>query len=262
MRARCWGKAMIGLLLGLLQAPAAGSADVIRLRADAWCPFNCEPAARQPGYMVEILAEVFRAAGHEIDYRTLNWSRSIEETRRGLYEAVLGAVPDEAPDFLFSQPLGVTQDVYAMRRGERLASTGDPFAGRVVGGVAGYGYSGPIADFIAAHGQDPSRVQLLAGDDALIRNLRKLAAGRVDVIVDDRNRVQSTIGTLGLADRIEIVWRSAAEPVYVAFSPAAPKAALYKRLVDEGVQRLRASGRLAELLRRYNLTDWAGAEIQ
>ena len=32
----------------------AATAETVTLRADVWCPFNCEPDAASPGYMIEI----------------------------------------------------------------------------------------------------------------------------------------------------------------------------------------------------------------
>jgi len=45
---------IIALLLSLfLISPAI--ADTITIRADVWCPYNCEPDSEKPGYMIEIV---------------------------------------------------------------------------------------------------------------------------------------------------------------------------------------------------------------
>lgn len=247
----------LALLAAAALAAAPARADVIRLRADLWCPYNCQPGTDRPGYMVEIATEVFAAAGHGVEYRTMNWVRSLEEARRGTVDGVIGANAVEAEGFVLPVPLGRAQDAYAMRRGSRFdPEVTDPFQGIVIGAIRGYVYGGRLTDHIRAHGEDPTRVQLLAGDDALEKNLRKLVAGRVDLVPDDSNWLRLVIHDLGLADAIQIVHED--EPIlqYIAFSPANPKSPVYASLLSEGVARLRASGRLRAILDRYGLEDW------
>ena len=33
-------------------------ADEISLRADLWCPYTCDPQAKNPGFMIEIAKEI------------------------------------------------------------------------------------------------------------------------------------------------------------------------------------------------------------
>jgi polar amino acid transport system substrate-binding protein len=250
------------LLLGTaLVLPAGGGAsgDTITLRSDEWCPYNCAPDSDRPGYMIEIAREVFGRAGHTVDYRTLgSWVRAIEEVRAGRSTALVGATPDEVPDFVFPrEALGANSDGFAVRRGVPFRYGGpDSFEGLTVGAIQGYGYVGALGEYVETHAHDPSKVQLIAGDDALERNLRKLTAGRVDLVVDDVYALRLAIHELGLDDEVEIADRDPPDPVYIAFSPAVPEAEAYAALLDRGVAELRASGRLAEILVRYGLSDW------
>ncbi len=49
----------------------------------------------------------------------------------------------------------------------------------------------------------------------------------------------------------------APEPVFIAFSPANPRAKEYARILDEGMKKLRSSGRLEKILGKYGIKDWA-----
>ena len=55
-------------------------ADVITLRADEWCPYNCQPKSQNPGFIIEIAETVFKKAGHTIDYQVMPWARPRSET--------------------------------------------------------------------------------------------------------------------------------------------------------------------------------------
>ena len=230
---------------------------MITLRADEWCPYNCDPSSDRPGYMIEIATEIFEAAGHSVDYRILNWSRSLEETRRGRYSAVVGAIPEEVPDFVLSGVLGLSTDGLAVRAGTAIdLSRPNPFNGLILAAISDYGYGEPPAAYISANADDPLKVQIIAGDDALERNLRKLMAGRVDIVVDDMYVLAQLLAERGIQQDVDIIVANQPNPVFIAFSPADPRAGEFAEILAEGTQRLRTSGRLDEILARYGLSDW------
>lgn len=255
----------VPLVLGLAAlalpfiVPGAAAAT-IRLRADAYCPTNCAPDAARPGYVVEIAREVFERAGHRVDYDVLAWQRAIADTEAGLFEGVIGAGPGEVPGFVLgAEPIGVWQLGVAVRPGQDISlDPSAPFENLVVGAVEGYGYGEDwIEDYVAAHGDDPSRVQLLSGAAALSTNLRKLAAGRVDCVPDSVGVLRYHTHELRLDGQIEVMPASQERSeVFVAFSPKNPRSQEWAALLDRGVRELRASGRLREILQAYGLEDW------
>jgi polar amino acid transport system substrate-binding protein len=247
--------AVVPLLLGVA---AAARADTVALRADEWCPYNCAPDHDKPGYAVELAREAFAAAGHTVDYQVLGWSRSIEDARAGRYAGIIGAIPDDAPDFIFpSEPIGASMEGYAVRKGTAFRyRDAESFAGKVLGSIAGYAFGGAVGEYIEAHKDDRSRVQLVSGDDALAQNLRKLVAGRVDVVVDDANVLANAIAELDLGEQVVVADAGKPGPIYIAFSPALPKGKENAAILDRGIAALRRSGRLDLILARYGLKDW------
>jgi polar amino acid transport system substrate-binding protein len=250
--------AVVAAITALASSAAPARAETITLRGDEWCPYNCVPGSERPGYAVEVAREVFAQAGHEVDYQTLGWARSVADARAGLYAAVIGAIPADAPDFVFPrEPIGGSAPGYAVRTGTAFRYEGpSSFAGMVLGAISGYAYDGELGAYVEAHKDDRARVQLASGDDALAQNLKKLAAGRVDVLVDDANVLRGTIAELGLGDRVVVADEGEPVLIYIAFSPAVPGAEERAATLSEGVARMRASGRLAAILARYGLRDW------
>lgn len=250
------GSLLLAISFGLALPLAPAAADVIELRADHWCPYNCEPDSERPGYMIELAREALAPFGHEVRYETLNWLRSIDKARRGEVQGIVGAIPEEAPDFVFGPPLGPLADGIVTREGEEIDPGAEgAFKGLRIGAIRGYEYYGPLANYIEAHEDDRARVQFTHGDDALAKNLRKLAAGRLDVVVEDLNVIRHGVA----ADRLKgLSVRSldVPEPGYVAFSPANPKSERYAREMTEGLSRLRESGRLIEIMDAYGLPVW------
>jgi polar amino acid transport system substrate-binding protein len=206
---------------------------------------------------VEIAQAVFGPAGYHVDYQEVNWARCVEDARAGRFSGIIGAIPSDAPDFTFpALAIGISGDAYAVRKGDRFRFTGAPsLQGRVLGVIRSYSFNGPIGAYIAAHENDGSKIEFVSGDGALAKNLDKLVAGRVDVVLDDRNVMLNQIEQLGLNDRVTVVDGDNVAPVFIAFSPRAPEPVKLAHLLDDGIARLRASGRLAAILARYHMQD-------
>jgi polar amino acid transport system substrate-binding protein len=244
-------------ILGLWLAwSSAASCTVISLCADVWCPYNCKPGSARPGLAVEIAQAVFGQAGYTVDYEEVNWARCIEDARAGRFTGIIGAIPTDAPDFTFPKShIGISGDAYAVRRGDVFKFDGAAsLKGRVLGVIRSYSFNGPIGAYIAAHATD-GRVEFVSGDGALTKNLDKLVAGRVDVVLDDRNVMLNAIEELGLKDRITVTEGLNDAPIYIAFSPRSGQPAKLAQLLDEGMAKLRVSGRLAAILARYHIAD-------
>ncbi|MDN3718985.1 transporter substrate-binding domain-containing protein [Roseibium salinum] len=78
--------------------------------ADSWCPVNCAPGSERPGYMVEIVEAILEPKGYDVRYVNVNWSRALLYARSGRFDAVLGALKGDAPDFVFpAEPQGETE---------------------------------------------------------------------------------------------------------------------------------------------------------
>lgn len=251
---RCLALALVAV--AAMMAPAR--ADVITLRADEWCPYNCAEGAERPGYAVEIAREVFARAGHAVDYRTEAWPRALAECRKGVVTAVVGAARNEVPDFVFPhQPIAVADTSFVVRKGHRWRYAGPASLAEVkLGGILGYSYDGIMGDYVRAHAGDRARIDLVGGDAALEMNLRKLIAGRIDATMDARPVLAYKLREMGLADQVEFVGSIDPTENFIAFSPVHPKSRDYAAILDSGIVELRASGRLQQILDRYGVPDW------
>ena len=62
-------KRMLATLTVLMVGCGIGWAqEVGTLRADSWYPYNGDPKAENPGYMVEVARLAFAKAGYQLDY--------------------------------------------------------------------------------------------------------------------------------------------------------------------------------------------------
>jgi len=233
---------------------------IITLRADPSCPSNCDPDSDYPGYDVELAKVIFGAAGYEVDYRLLSWSRTLVEVRNNTIDGFVAGIKDDAPDFIFpEEPGGVLVNTFAARKGSNWKWTGpDSLKGKVFGYIPDYQYFPELKSYIEAHVNDPKLVQGVAMMNATELNLRKLAVGRIDLTCDDMSVLQYEINRLKLNDQLEVITPGVGAPVpnYIAFGPNNPRAHKLARLWDDGIRRLRKSGELKQILDRYGIKDW------
>ncbi len=239
--------------LFMLGAPA--SADVIDLRADAWCPFNCDPDSDRPGYMVEVAQEALALYGHEVRYSSMTWSRSLSQALSGEITGVIGTDQDESPDLILGPPMGNYQEAIVFRAGEAQSiETAEDLEGIRIGAILDYDYNAVIAAYVAENARNPERVQMIGGDDPLKRNLLKLTTGRIDMAIDEYSVVSYMIDQLSLQDELEVLHYGEATELHIGFSPALEASPLYAQQLADGLKQLKASGRYGEILARYGLS--------
>ena len=246
----------VATLLAVLLSPLA-SADTIRLRADAWFPVNGDPDAAQPGFGIEALRAVWQEAGHELDYRLMSWGRSLEAVRNGSADCVIGAYKEDAPDLRFpSQELGRDGvGIYVRAADEWHYSGVESLGRRTVGVISEYSY-GEELDAWLANSANATRIQMAYGSDALEGNIRKLLAGRVDVLFEPPMIMNTALRKLDMARFVRLSGEGKPPtPFYIACSASNPKVPEWLRQFDEGMVGLKQSGQWRTLLESYGLAE-------
>ncbi|MCK4875694.1 MAG: transporter substrate-binding domain-containing protein, partial [Sulfurimonas sp.] len=79
------------------------SAKTITIASDMWCPYNCSPKSKQPGYIIEVAKAVFEPLGYKVIYKLMPWSRALKMTEYGKINAVAGALKSDAPSFIYTK---------------------------------------------------------------------------------------------------------------------------------------------------------------
>ena len=241
--------------------PVSGLADEITIAADEWCPYNCTPGTATPGFMIEIAEKVFQKAGHTVKYDIVAWDQALEATREGKINAVAGAAKEDAPDFVFPRnAIGKVSNNFFTRKDSSWTYAGiGSLKGVKVGITDGYVYE-PELDKYFADNKDTPAVYAASGDLPLEKLVEKLMNGEIDVVVEDRSVFTYFFTSRGIIDMLaqcrDAGPTGPADELYIAFSPANPKSEAYARTLSDGVDALRKSGELKELLAKYGDRDW------
>ncbi|MBA5636124.1 transporter substrate-binding domain-containing protein [Duganella sp. LX20W] len=241
MRRRTWRLwlSCIALLL-----PAAARADALVIAINDWCPYSCSAEGSHRGILVDIVNDIFTAAGSPPHFVQLPFARALSSVRSGQAQAIVGVTHAVAPDLQYpDEPIITTQFCFFTRPEStwRYTSGGELGAVRV-----GVGSGKKFPPGVERALQDATRVP--GGTDLIWRMVRMLDIGRLDAVLEEHRTLP-----LELAQRGHAPLRNAgcidSNNEYVAFQPGSA----YARIFSEGMRNLRKSGRMAQIYAQYGV---------
>ncbi|MFK7826587.1 MAG: substrate-binding periplasmic protein [Oligoflexales bacterium] len=243
--------------------PIEAHEKLVKLRADEWCPYNCVPGSKKPGFMVEIAQRSFQISAkndYKIDYQTLNWARSLEFVKSGKIEGVIGAIESEAKGLTIPKiSLGQFKPVFIVNSKTKWRFTNMADLGKnklMLGLIKDYDYDDRIVSFIKKF---PKRVEFTHGDTPLRQLINMLNHNRVQIIVEDEAVFNHMVNQLGedskkftVAGQVSIP-----KPLFIAFTAKnKSESALFANILTNGMKKLRETGEMNKILGKYGLKDW------
>jgi polar amino acid transport system substrate-binding protein len=244
------------IVLGFLLIPSLAFAEKIKLCADMWMPFNGCPTAEKPGYVVEVVREIFKASDIEVDYSNMAWADALKAATEGGIDGVIGANSEEAKPFVVpTEPVGKPDTALFVHKSDTADLNGSqPYSRFRIGVCDGYSYWPTLDKYLA---QKPKNVRVFSGEAPLKDAIDAMEKDEIDAIPENRPVFIWALKEKGLspaAFRTAFVFDG--DPIFVAFSARNARAKDYAEIFDKGIKAMRASGRLAEILKRYCQTDW------
>ena len=198
------------------------------------------------GSIVALTRRAFALRGYQVRIDFLPWARVRAELDDGNYQGALALWPREVIEarLIASRPLFYSELGLFVRQDHRVDSHDlRQLAGQKLGIVRGYGYPQRILD--------AGLVLEEAVDD--ISNLRKLQAGRFDMVLLER-RVGEYLVAADPYLRGRLRWHGSVLeriPLLVGFVPARAGETDWSAVFEQGLRELHASGEYVQILRRH-----------
>lgn len=255
-RTLCWP-----LLWAVLLAwPGTGASEVLRLATGEWPPYATEQRTDQ-GLALEIVRRAFAHEGLAVEYTFKPWTRSLEESRAGLWDATAywGRNPERDQGFLISDNVLTEQWVLVYRPSafERAPFDWKSLAdlkGLRIGVVRSYSYT---SEFWAM--QKAGELATVTTPDD-VASLRLLISGRLDVVPMERNVACYLLQT-HFTDLEASGLRAHPKPfsprftTHVMFSERLPQSEARVRAFNRGLRALKRSPDYAAIL------QWPGCPL-
>lgn len=246
--------------------PQQALAKQLTFAVDDYCPYYCRDQQAtpdafldKPGYIIEILNYAFVKQGYQLTYLFVPWERGLVELHKNTMDGIIISSKDDAPELVFPQQeqgssigcfVTIKTSTWQYEDKQSIETT-------LLGVVQGYNYGEPLGSYVLQAHSTKNNITFIAGIQALSRLLNMVNKGRIDATIDDRNVLLYTIKKEKLQQSLKI---SGCIPtnilLYVAFSPINPNADKYANILSNAMIELRVSGKLNEILAKYNIADW------
>jgi polar amino acid transport system substrate-binding protein len=237
MPSRLRSRRLFLAVAGLLMAcPGVRAASAVHLVTDL---------EKQGGFLVAVTQRAFERVGYAVTVSYVPWARALRMVAAGEAEALLGAYhsAERAERLLYTDPIGRAEVVFfgLKEAGIRYRSVEDlrPYRiGTIIG--ASYTPEFDAADFLM---KEPVSDYLL--------NLRKLLAGRVQLVVEKRSVVEHALATRfpSEAPRVVALDKPLKSALFFnAFSRALPGHERKVADFNAGLRSISADGTLAAIM--------------
>lgn len=242
MRRRSWRLwlSCIALLL-----PMAARADELVIAINDWCPYSCSAQGAHRGILVDIVSDIFMAAGTTPRFVQLPFARALSSVRSGQAQAIVGVTHAVAPDLQYpDEPIITTQFCFFTRPDTswQFKGPGGELAPIRIGVGSGKKFPAEVERAL----QDATRVP--GGPDLIWRMVRMLDMGRLDAVLEEHRTVPLELAQHGHAP-LRNAGCIGSNNEYVAFQPGSN----YAKIFSEGMRNLRKTGRVAQIYAQYGV---------
>ncbi|OZG71190.1 hypothetical protein BTA51_22750 [Hahella sp. CCB-MM4] len=233
------------ILLSLALAPAW--AETVRITNGEWPPYMSEQYNHY-GVASHIVTEALKLEGLDVEYGFFPWVRSLEFSKSGRWDAsiVWTRSADREAFFLYSDPVIKLRTVFFNRRDktfnwEKLKE----LKGYKIGGTIGYFY-GP--EFTQLEKDKVLNVVRVRSDE---QNFKLLLADRIDLFPIELEVGYEVLNRYFPSKQINLLTTThpfRETSYYMLISKASPIAEKLLNSFNQGLKKLRQSGKLDEIL--------------
>ena len=243
---------VLPLLLLLLSCTlcAAPGKDRISIAIGEWPPL-ISAALPHYGVVPQLITEIFAAEGITVEYQFFPWKRAYQQVQSGASDAsaLWGRTPEREAECVFSERVFSDELVLFYHRDTPLAWDGSLAGAEALRGLTIGLPLGSAKAPVLEQAQQRGWVRYEVGGDELL-NLRKLLAKRFAAL--DLAKSSGTYllqQRFSAAERAQIAHTASYQQsdYYLIFSKQGADNRRYRTLFDQGLRRLKASGRYAQL---------------
>lgn len=234
-------------------------AEKLIVASDVWCPYICADE-NKPGYMVELIQEIFSKKGFKLDLQIIPLTRALTLSQKNKIDMVLGLTQEHIDTYQIERnqiSIGdYSNDFFVSNTNDWRYTTDQALEdylnnNHTIGIIKGYVYGDFIDQLIS---QEPEHFIFAHGDSPIFRNIQMLKRNRIQILLDTKNTVLFEAKKNFQNDLVYAGTQGDRVLLYVGFSPSFSTDK--KILLDQGIIEYRQSGELATLLKKYGIYDW------
>ena len=194
------------------------SNETIQVAGIDWCPQICPNTPERPGYIVEIINQLFNDSEYKINIDYFPWSRAIRYVKQGKYSVLIAPAKKEAPSLTFPKiPIGIQRMCfYTLSENSWRYHNKHSLKGLKIG-IAEDSSIEELNDYIK---HNIEQFQMQPYHERFVpQNINKLLKNRIDAFVFTRNSTNYIASESGFFNKIKQSGCVSEAPVYFAITP-------------------------------------------
>lgn len=240
-------------------------ADVINFVWNDYCPYTCSKNSyKNPGYALEIVHAIFKNSKYKPVFTYISsWNRAMKMVKEGDADAIVFSFynPDDRKNYIVpSESLAVSDKTSFAVRKDNPWKLKDANSLNSLGNIGVYKNTAwADKNFEKYEKLNRSKFNYLHGSNIITRAFRMLKNGRIDAWEDSETVLKFNFYKRGISNfRIESLLSSSSNPQTgdTLFTLLNPESKEYAVFLSNGIKRLRRSGELNSILKKYGLVDW------
>jgi polar amino acid transport system substrate-binding protein len=251
--------------------------QTITLVGEYNCPFNCQshfkfdptPAQLEivdklhpkhvqgNGYIIEIAKAIYEPLGYRVVYQIMPQEKAKKRVLRGRNTILLNA--KKSKKFILpKQAIGLSERNFYTNANTNWSFAGLSSLEMVTLGLVDEVKYPEIADYIKHNKDLKLRIKFIPNKNAAEQNIRNLASGKFSAIYENKSIADYYRKVMNVEDLIlnAGIIKSDDDKIYLSFSKANENSKTYAKQYDAGIEALRKTGKLAEILNKYGVEDW------
>jgi len=242
----------------LLIVTYQAQAEHIKIASIDWPP-QLMPNAEKPGYIREIITQVFKDSPYQLQIKTYPWSRAIHLVSNGKADALLAPAKIEAPGLLYPvNEVGLQRMCFFTKADSTFQYTGvQSLAGMKIGILQDGSISESLTKYVATHPRQFSYMPY--NKNYLQQSLGKLRMGRIDAFLFTYNSTIHALNQLKIKDRVQVAGCDYQAKVYIAFTRSKDTGVdiiKLQKYFDQKMATLITSEKLPQIMQSYGLKVW------
>ncbi len=257
------------LSLGFLSGMALGNETAthpfkdkpIILVTNEWCPQHCMEGELK-GYVIEIVEAALHEEKLPFEIVFQPWLRGLRDVELGRKDGLLTPTVPGFSQFIFHEEAVGFQEYcfYASRQSQWTFRTNADLLGQRVAFLDESGL-GPLETYMH---DNPSRIHVtrFASDKSYApRIFQFLSSNRTDLVIITSDVYEFSVKHKIIPDEFRSAGCLGKEKMAVGLTKInEARSRLIAKALDSGIRKLRKSGQLKEILKKYGLTDWQSSE--
>ena len=209
--------------------------------AYAWEPF-IGPSRSDGGISIKLLQEIMLSQGHNIDVKPMSWSKALVVAEKGDID-ILPAVwftEERKKIMIYSESYASNRIVFVKHKTDSYEYQGiDSLNGKVIGIIKEYAYNEELL---------ANKEVRFSKSDSLLNNMKKVAAQRIDLTLDDEIVVKATTPEDVLKKTAFTKDALSEKPLYITCYKTNSKCKDVISSFNKGLKEMQENGKLKKIL--------------